>query len=184
MALHFFRLSPLWRSGTDGTHPPAGGRDNSRSRVARRRRAGRDNPRRPRGAFPVEQDKRIADHPDRVEGAAERVLFARQGNLGVPERDPVHRLPVEVGGIGVAAFSVTSPAPVSAVSGRPLMWSSTALCASVPGHLRARLVERLAYVQPVWGTIENPILPNDAQWLAQNYPDIEAPPRASFWLPS
>jgi hypothetical protein len=38
----------------------------------------------------------IADHPDRVEGAAERVLFARQGNLGVTEGDPVDRLPVEV----------------------------------------------------------------------------------------
>ncbi len=56
------------------------------------------------GAFPVEQDERIADHPDRVEGAAERALFARQGNLGVPERDLVDRLPVEVGGIGVAGL--------------------------------------------------------------------------------
>jgi hypothetical protein len=27
--------------------------------------------------FPVEQDELIADHPDRVEGPAERVLFAR-----------------------------------------------------------------------------------------------------------
>jgi hypothetical protein len=53
---------------------------------------------------------------------------ARQGNLGVTERDPVDRLPMEIGGVGV-----TSPAPLSAISGRPLMWSSTALCASVPG---------------------------------------------------
>ena len=56
------------------------------------------------GAFPVEQDELIADLPDRVEGAAERVLFVRQGNLGVPERDPVDRLPVEVGGISIAGL--------------------------------------------------------------------------------
>src|ERR1700730_12415983 len=96
------------------------------------------------------------DHPDRVEGAAERVLFARQGNLGVTERDPVDRLPVEVGGIGVAGLfrDFTRAREGRLGPAVDVVFDRLVGQRSWCRHLRARLVERLAFEPFLIGPVE------------------------------
>jgi len=79
-----------------------------------------------------------------------------QGNLGVTERDPVHRFPVEVGGIGVAGlFRDFTRTPERRLGPAvDVVFDRLVRQRSWCRHLRARLVERLAFEPLLVGPVE------------------------------